>query len=223
MARLGDLSKTYESSGDPASVSTGSGDLGGISYGCFQFASEKGIPQDFVNWAAEQPDPLGNYGRALQESGEVNSQEFIDKWRELGTVDPVGFEELQWQYCKGVYFDQGNQNLINQLDLDVTTHSEALQQVLWSHSVHYSAYYMPELFRGALEISGVSINDISDHDFIYYIYEYLIHDGKNAYQLNNGSWHSPQDWFNGSEDVIDGLLNRCYNEREDALGILAEE
>lgn len=58
---LGDLSKQYESSGDPANVSSGYGDLGGRSYGMYQFASNMGIVDAFVDWAKEQPDPLGNY------------------------------------------------------------------------------------------------------------------------------------------------------------------
>lgn len=217
---LGDLSKKYESNGNPARVSSGRGDLGGISYGCYQFASNQGIPQAFVEWARCQPEPLGNYGKVLLEAGPVNSQNFIDKWKELGIVDPFGFASLQHEYTKCVYFDAGNQNLIDHLYLDVTTHSEALQQVLWSHAVHYSAYYMPELFQAALDLSGQDINAICDHDFIYYIYQYLINDGEQAYQLDNGTWHSPDDWFNGSRDVIDGLLSRCYNEREDALAML---
>ena len=33
---LGDLSASYESNGNPGCVSTGAGDLGGISYGAYQ-------------------------------------------------------------------------------------------------------------------------------------------------------------------------------------------
>lgn len=217
---LGDLSKQYESNGNPASVSSGRGDLGGISYGCYQFASNKDIPQVFIKWAKEQPAPYGNYGILLNDNLPVNSQQFIDTWRNLGNIDPLGFASLQHEYAKAVYFDAANQKLIDQLYLDVTTHSEALQQVLWSHAVHYSAYYMPELFQGALDLSGQDINSITDYDFIYHIYQYLINDGEQAYRLSNGLWHSPQDWFNGSRGVIDGLLNRCYNERNDALAML---
>ena len=36
---LGKLSAAYESNGDPAIVSTGEGDRGGISYGAYQLAS----------------------------------------------------------------------------------------------------------------------------------------------------------------------------------------
>ena len=40
---LGDIAKKYESNGNPATVSTGHGDLGGQSYGMFQLASRGGI------------------------------------------------------------------------------------------------------------------------------------------------------------------------------------
>ena len=39
---LGKLSAAYESNGDPAIVSTGEGDRGGLSYGAYQLASNCG-------------------------------------------------------------------------------------------------------------------------------------------------------------------------------------
>ena len=45
---LGDLSALYESNGDPGCVSTGYGDLGGISYGAYQLASNTGSVEEFI-------------------------------------------------------------------------------------------------------------------------------------------------------------------------------
>lgn len=217
---LGDLSKQYESNGDPANVSSGYGDLGGRSYGMYQFASNMGIVDAFVAWVQEQPQPLGNYGIVLAESGPVNSDEFIAKWQELGNVDPVGFAELQHSYTKQVYYDSAVYELLTNFGIDVDGRSEALQQVLWSRAVQYSAGNMLELFSNACDLAEQSIEAISDHDLIYNIYEVLIQDGQNAYEKDNGLWHSPNDWINGSHDVIGGLINRFYNERNDALAML---
>ena len=46
----------YEAGGDPASVSSGSGDLGGRSYGSYQFSSSAGIVDDFVEWLCNYPE-----------------------------------------------------------------------------------------------------------------------------------------------------------------------
>lgn len=45
---LGDLSASYESNGNPGCVSTGYGDLGGISYGTYQLASNAGSVDAFI-------------------------------------------------------------------------------------------------------------------------------------------------------------------------------
>lgn len=217
---LGDLSKNYESSGDPASVSSGCGDLGGRSYGMYQFASNAGIPQAFITWLKDQPEPFNNYGIVLEESGPVNSCGFIEKWRELGIVDSIGFGQLQHDYTKAVYYDEAVETLLANLCFDVNNRSEALQQVLWSRAVQYSAGNMLELFSDACNLAEQPIDAISDYDLIYNIYELLIQDGNNAYQRDNGLWHSPDDWLNGSQDVIDGLLNRFHNERNEALAML---
>jgi hypothetical protein len=47
---LGYLSGIGESNNDPGIISSGIGDIGGKSYGAFQFASSIGIPLDFVRW-----------------------------------------------------------------------------------------------------------------------------------------------------------------------------
>ena len=78
------LARKYESNGDPACVANNPGDLGGISYGLYQFASKVGVVDKFVDWLCNYPDEaLANY--------KVNSDDFINQWDELGTVDPGNF------------------------------------------------------------------------------------------------------------------------------------
>ena len=50
MMRLGELSGKYESNSNPAIVARSAGDAGGWSYGLYQFSSEAGSVQDFVEW-----------------------------------------------------------------------------------------------------------------------------------------------------------------------------
>ena len=47
---LGDLSAQYESNGNPGCISDGYGDPGGKSYGTYQFSSNAGSLNQFVNY-----------------------------------------------------------------------------------------------------------------------------------------------------------------------------
>lgn len=76
------LTRKYESNGDPAYISSGVGDVGGVSYGLYQFASKLGIVDAFVDWLKNYPvEALANYGRALA-THKVNSNEFKNRWHD---------------------------------------------------------------------------------------------------------------------------------------------
>lgn len=219
------LSAKYESSGNPGTVSDGSGDLGGISYGLYQLSSNAGSVQAFLCFACNYGnDALANYGRVLSEYA-INSSAFIEKWQELGRIDPIGFTELQDQYAKAVYFDSATRYL-NNAGYDISTKSLAMQAVLLSRAVQYSAYPMIELFTEAIKRLGYPnlsyVNDAKfDYDMIVHIYDFLIEECDNAYQLPNGLYHSPKDWANGSYTVVKkGLRDRFINEKQDALAML---
>ena len=47
---LGDLSRLYESNGDPGCISNGWGDAGGKSYGMYQLASRMGSVNSYLGW-----------------------------------------------------------------------------------------------------------------------------------------------------------------------------
>ena len=95
MNELGSLSAVYESNGDPACVSSGVNDAGGISYGTYQLASNCGSVDEFLGWSLRQGGYYTDYARALVDSGEINSDEFIDQWKELGAIDRQGFAKMQ--------------------------------------------------------------------------------------------------------------------------------
>ena len=60
------LARKYESNGDPSCVSTGEGDLGGVSYGLYQLSSQAGSVESFLAWVCKYPNPdLANYGKVL--------------------------------------------------------------------------------------------------------------------------------------------------------------
>ncbi|MCM0757364.1 hypothetical protein M7775_02120 [Sporomusa sphaeroides DSM 2875] len=208
MIYLGQLSERYESNGDPACVSSGAGDAGGQSYGKYQFASRYGIVDAFVQWLCTYPTPeFANYGLVLRAAGPVNSDAFIAKWKEIGTVDPGHFGKLQHEYTKLKYYDAAATNLLNWYEYDISQRSMALKNVLWSNAVQHAPHYGAELFRDAAILAGQTLLDMSDADLIWNSYEV---------KLTDPSWSS------GSPDLRPGLYNRWRRERNEALAMLQE-
>ena len=60
------VARKYESNGDPACIANNPDDLGCLSYGLYQFASNIGTVEDFVKWLCNYSDvALANYGKVL--------------------------------------------------------------------------------------------------------------------------------------------------------------
>ena len=221
---IASLSAKYESHGNPGVVSSGSGDLGGVSYGSYQLASNTGAVDSFLEWAkGYSNDALANYARELSKFP-INSQEFKNLWRNIGDVDPDGFQELQNAYIMDHYYEAAASALRNNY-FEINKHSIAMKAVLFSRSVQYGPGNMVELFTTAcLRLGYPNLSYIDDASYdskmIESIYDFLVDECDQAY--NNGSfYHSPNDWANGSYTVVKvGLRNRFVNEKEDALAML---
>lgn len=224
-----DLVREYEAGADPASVSSGAGDLGGVSYGIYQLASNTGAVEAFREWACDYPDDdLANYGRLLCEF-EINSEEFKKIWRKIGINDPEGFAKLQDDYAVAAYY-QPAADALRRSGYYVDSKSEAMQAVLMSRAVQYSAGNMVELYTEAVHsMFNVEKKDYSgwpnltyvddaqfDYDLIAAIYDFLISEADNV-TWNGRIMHSPKDWVNGNADVVAGLRNRFVHEKADAL------
>ena len=223
------LARKYEAGGDPACVSSGAGDLGGVSYGIYQLASNTGAVDAFREWACEYPDDsIANYGRLLCEF-EINSPKFKKLWKEIGINDPDGFAKLQNDYAVSVYYNPAAAALLAE-GYNVETKSEAMRAVLVSRAVQYSAGNMVELYTEAVhtmfnaarkDYSGwpnlTYVDDTRfDYDLIAAIYDFLIGEADHA-TWNGRIMHSLKDWVNGSPDVVAGLRNRFVHEKADAL------
>jgi len=222
--KLGYLAAKYESCANPGRVSSGHGDLGGISYGAIQFASNAGSVGAFVDWLKQSPDEYRSFiGNELSQFS-VNTPEFIAMWERIGDYNNVlcgPFLDAQIEYGVAVYYQAAADRLLDTLGFDASQRSDALQQVIYSRAVHYGAYWIKDLFEGAAQIAGKVLPEMSDEELIRNIYQVLINDGEKAFQKDDGMWTSPDDWLNGSRDVIDGLLNRFHRELDDALILLA--
>ena len=219
------IARKYESSGDPASISSGEGDLGGVSYGMYQFASNLGIVDAFVDWLCNYPkSDLAKYGQALRNAGKVNSKSFKATWKELGTVDPGNFGQLQDEYVAKQYLDTVTDNL-EEDDYYLARHSTAMQAVAFSRSIQNGPSGAMELFELACtKLGHPNLSYVDDRYFdramITAIYDVLIAECDAAEEDEDGVYRSPEGFCNGSEDVIAGLRNRFVHEQADALNLL---
>ena len=129
--RIALLARKYESNGDPACVSSGKGDVGGISYGLYQLSSAVGSVKEFVAWLSEYPKPeYANYGKILS-MNEINSQQFITDWKNIGYIDPGGFGALQDEYIKDMYYEKASKLLCRE-NFCADKHTDAMLAVILS-------------------------------------------------------------------------------------------
>lgn len=222
--RIAVLARKYESNGDPACVSSGVGDLGGISYGLYQFASKVGVVDEFVAWLCDYPEPaLANYGTVLA-AHEVNSEGFIEEWKNLGTVDPGNFGRLQDEYIKEMYYEKCSKLLCRE-NYCADKHTDAMRAVILSRAVQNGPTGAKNLFVEACSRLGhpnLSYVDDKyfDDDMIGAIYDFLIAECDSARPDGRGVYRSTNGYCNGSRGVIDGLRNRFVREKKDALDML---
>jgi murein DD-endopeptidase MepM/ murein hydrolase activator NlpD len=204
---LGTLSAKYETGGrGPGTVSTGSGDPGGVSYGSYQMATKTGTVARFV---AEADFPWRDAFKNLK----PGTPSFTAKWKEIATSETARFQESQHEYIKKTHFDILVAQTLSENSLDITQRSHALQDAVWSAAVQHGGKCA--IIRKAL--SALTI-DSSASDFdkklisaIYAERGRRRADGKLVY------------FPSSSPNVQKGVANRFKNEEADALKMLADE
>lgn len=208
---LGDLSKKYESSGDCGTISSGYGDVGGKSYGMYQFASNMGVADKYVKWLQDNGywfgDELAKYT--------VGSSYFDEAWKFLANSDNRGdFEKSQHDFTKAMYYDKAC-TLLADSGYHVNKHSKAIKDVVWSRAVQYGPYQIVEMFDDACTIvlgGKFNLSYVDDKSF----------DERMIKAIYLDVCSTPA-WTNGSPALREGLYARFRNECEDALNMLNEE
>lgn len=213
---LGSLSASYESNGNPGCVSSGAGDLGGISYGAYQLASSVGSVDAFLEWGMNQDGFYANYANALNQY-EVNSDGFIDEWKSLASDDYNGFLQMQHDYIKSEYYDTACRYLANE-GLHADNHSDALKDVIWSRAVQYGPGNVVDLFNEALRyVPGYTKEwNLSWVDALRFDYDLIV----GVYESNK-----TDEWISDalSADVREGVYNRMEEEKQEALAMFTKE
>lgn len=139
---LGTLSASYEA-GSPGTISSGSGDNGGKSYGAYQFASAYDIPKAFFNWCLASDDAYyQSIGQRLSDAytadGKKYSTNFDAEWKALAKENADGFEQCQRNYVQLKYYDPAVKKIEAAYEgFDMDNYSIALRNVIWSRAVQH--------------------------------------------------------------------------------------
>ncbi len=204
---LGSLSAKYETGGrGPGTVSTGSGDPGGVSYGTYQMATKTGTVARFVG----QPD--------FEWRGEFDglvpgTVAFTTKWKQIAANEPVRFQKAQHEFIKRTHYDLLVAKVHVDDALDVNTRSRALQDAVWSTSVQHGG--ASPVIHNALANVTVSQHQVGfDEALIRAIY------AERGRKRSDGKLA----WFSKSSPAVQaGVAKRFQNELVDALAMLARE
>lgn len=200
---LGSLSEKYESGNrGPATVSTGVGDPGGVSYGTYQLASKIGRADEFVK--KHYPDEF----KGLK----GGTQEFTKRWKELAEKDTDGLRKKEHQFIRETHYDPQVAKLAKDLTLDVTKRSAAFRDVVWSTAVQHgpNTDVIVVAAKGLLT-EGRKIDEVSDEALIKAVY------AERGRKTDDGKLAR----FKGvSESWIPALTKRFEGEQKDALAML---
>lgn len=198
---LGDLSKKYESNGDPAAISTGIGDLGGRSYGMYQMSSDLGVLADFIRWGQ-----IVGWAWAYKLCNHYGKKSFDKAWKECTKDYEHTFVYAQHQFIKERYYDIAKE-LLKDAMYDLDNHTEVMQDVVWSRAVQYGPYQIVEMFTEACKSLGYpNLSYVDDRAFDYNMIEAV-------YQ----NVCKTEKWTNGSPALREGLYARFDAECAEAL------
>ncbi len=164
----GGLSEQYETSGrGPGTVSTGEGDPGGVSYGSYQLATNRGRPQEFIAnegapWAAE-------FGNAAP-----GTAAFSDAWRAVAAREPEAFAQAQHAFIQRTHYDVQMDRIERNTGIDLRTHAPAVRDAVWSTAVQHGPQ-TPAITRAMADVEAQGLapadGDTYDRALIDAIYD----------------------------------------------------
>lgn len=140
---LGQTSQRYESgSNGPATVSSGRGDYGGVSYGTYQFSSRDGESSSVAKFVRQSA--FANRFQGLM----PGSREFSRSWQGTAAEFPYEFGMEQHDYIKVRYYDNAVAKL-RRLGLNEATFCFGLKELIWSSSVQFGPSGCFNIFQRA--------------------------------------------------------------------------
>ena len=139
---LGELASRYEG-GDAGAVVNNAGDIGGKSYGAYQFASASGTPLSFALWCQESDNEYYQYiGQTLEAAyyngGAGYGNNFDNAWKALAEENYDGFLACQRYYVNAEYYE----SIVEKVEadtpgFDIHNYSIALRNVFLSRAIQH--------------------------------------------------------------------------------------
>lgn len=212
---LGSQSERFESNGNPGAINTSSAsaDRGGWSYGSYQIATKVGTFNDWMNFLAVESNGYTDFhtsltnvgGNAAATRGDVT---FRNKWKELAANEATAtrFKQAQHDFIQRTHHDIAVRLIKKDTGIDVCdgTHSNGLQDTVWSTAVQFGAGGARGIFKESVaNLKKRGIDNPTDEELIN-----EIHDVKLATIPTR---------FKSSPDLHPGIRNRFNAERKVAL------
>ena len=142
--------------------------------------------------------------------------EFDKAWQDIARRDPKGFQEAQHQYIERTHYTPTVNNVRNSTGVDISQHSKALQNVVWSTGVQHGpgSSIVSDAIK-KVESQGIKPDD---PDFDRRVIN-AIYDERGA----TNAAGQPIHFLHSSPENQRGVLARFASERRDALQELRAE
>jgi hypothetical protein len=187
---LGTTSEHYESGGrGPGVISSGKGDHGGASYGCYQLSSKLGVVQDYIKQSKY---------KSRFDGLQIGTQEFNSEWKRIASEDKNGFSHDQYLFIKKTHYE-AQLGFLAKHGISIKHKRAAIHDMIWSTSVQYGPY--TNLIVKA--VAGLSLDSATDVQIITAVQDYK-HD-------------SVETKFHSSPTLWPGLKARAISEKAKLL------
>lgn len=207
---LGQTSEKYETGGKgPGTINSyaNSGDLGGASYGTYQFASY--LPETMPNGKARpyaKKSPLKDYLNVSKFSDKFNGLDpatasFDSMWKSIASSNPNEFNKDQHDFVQAKYYDVMIASL-KRKGLDLTSFGPGVQDLVWSTAVQLGPN-RTDIFTVPLE----GKQQLTDRDIIELVSNYKINNVNTFFKSSSSS-------------VQSGVKTRWQSEKSDLLKLI---
>lgn len=207
---LGQTSERYESGGKgPGTINnyTNSGDLGGASYGTYQFASylpEK-MPDGRARPSAKNSPVLQYLSNSKFKNNFIGltpaTPEFDSKWKEVANRNSQEFKKDQHDYIQKKYYEVAVANL-RRASIDLSSYGPAVQDLIWSGAVQFGPANI-----SAFKETILGKSQLSDRDIVTVVSDWKISNVNNLFKSS-------------SDNIKAGVRNRYVSEKEALLRLI---
>lgn len=166
LTSLGQLSKKYESGGDPGICVHNPGDAGGLSCGSYQIANDVGTMDNFLGYLKT------NYPKYYTQLASVprTLSAFGPAWRSVYNSDPTGFYNAQHDFIGATHYIPEVNKLKKTWGFDPNTRSRAVMDMIWSYSVQHRNNTQVAFSASV----GSNWANMSDREIVTAMYDYRI-------------------------------------------------